>query len=76
MIVLYGAEWCPGCQTQKRWLEQNDINFEYRDVDEPKWAKVLSEANIRSVPVLIRDGKMYTDLSLTEFVSLLRDEQR
>lgn len=31
-VVMYSTPWCPACKTAKRWLEANDVPYDYRDV--------------------------------------------
>jgi glutaredoxin len=38
-VTLYGAEWCPSCQKAKKWLEREDVSFQYRDIDKSRSAK-------------------------------------
>ena len=38
-VTLYGAEWCPACQKAKKWLEREEVSFEYRDIDKSRSAK-------------------------------------
>lgn len=35
---FYGAEWCPDCQRAKSYIQDNDINFQYFEVDKHEWA--------------------------------------
>ena len=32
-IVMYGADWCPECRRAKAFLEEHDIEYEYRDTE-------------------------------------------
>jgi len=34
-VTLYGADWCGYCRQAKRWLEDNDVEFDYGDLDLP-----------------------------------------
>lgn len=51
MIKLYGAEWCGPCGHVKTVLKDNDIDYEYINVD----AIDASELGIRAIPVIIRE---------------------
>ena len=33
-IILYGGDFCPYCHKAKEFLEENNIEFEYVDVQE------------------------------------------
>ncbi len=48
-IVMYGAEWCPDCQRAKSFLNENNIQFEYRDIE-------LDESYVKTVE-MINNGK-------------------
>lgn len=32
-IIMYGAEWCPDCRRAKSFLEENGVEYEYRDTE-------------------------------------------
>lgn len=51
MIKLYGAEWCGPCGHVKTVLNDNNIDYEYINVDDID----ASDLGIRSIPVIIRD---------------------
>ena len=48
-VILYGADWCPDCRRAKSYRGDNDIKFQYIDVDEHDWATAEIES--------INDGK-------------------
>ena len=33
LIQFYGADWCPDCQRAKAYLKENNIEYEFIDVD-------------------------------------------
>lgn len=52
-VVLYYAEWCGYCAKAQAWLDANDIAYEKRNVDEPKYNKELVDVTGRTaIPVL------------------------
>lgn len=55
-LKMYGAEWCGTCRLVKQKLKDNDIKFEYVDVD--THMKEAEELNINELPVVIayKDG--------------------
>ena len=55
-IIVFGAPWCSGCKALKKALEDNNIPFEYVNVDDkPERA---SEEGVRSLPTtIIKAGK-------------------
>jgi len=64
VIKLYGADWCPDCQRAKAYLQNNDINFQYIEVDKHQWAIELVEKTNngkRIIPTIFIDEKSYTN---------------
>ena len=37
-VVLMGADWCPDCRRAKSFLQDNDVRFQYVDIDVHDWA--------------------------------------
>jgi len=63
-IKLYGADWCPDCRRAKAFLNENEIEFTFIDVDLDKEAtSKVEEINNekRIIPTLIINGKSYTN---------------
>lgn len=63
-IKFFGADWCPDCRRAKSFLKENNISYEFIDVDINKEATALVE-NInngkRIIPTLLINGKSYTN---------------
>lgn len=63
-IQFYGADWCPDCQRAKAYLKDNNIPFEFIDVDLDKRATARVEDinnGKRIIPTIIINGKPYTN---------------
>ncbi len=63
-IKLYGADWCPDCRRAKSFLKDNNINYDFIDVDIDKEATSLVEEinnGKRIIPTLIINEKSYTN---------------
>lgn len=63
-IQFYGADWCPDCRRAKAFLKENNIDYDFIDVDldEQATKKVESINNgKRIIPTLIINGKSYTN---------------
>ena len=63
-IKLYGADWCPDCRRAKTFLKENNIDFNFVDVDLDKEATSrVEEINNgkRIIPTLIIHEKSYTN---------------
>lgn len=42
-LKLYGADWCPDCRRAKSYLGENNIDFEFIDVNKDEDAMHLEE---------------------------------
>ena len=66
-ITMYGAEWCGDCRRSKRFLDSNNISYNYIDVeaDQSASAKVIEiNGGMRSIPVILfSDGTHLTEPS-------------
>ena len=66
-ITMYGAEWCGDCRRSKRFLDSNNINYNYIDVEADQSAsdKVIEiNGGMRSIPVILfSDGTHLTEPS-------------
>ena len=63
-IKLFGADWCPDCRRAKSYLKENDIEYEYVDVDlDEEATKRVEQINNgkRIIPTMIINGKTYTN---------------
>ena len=63
-ITFYGADWCPDCQRAKKYLKDNQVDYQFIDVDLDKAATKLVETinkGKRIIPTIIIDGKTYTN---------------
>lgn len=66
-IKMYGAEWCGDCRRSKRFLDSNNVAYEYIDVEaDPSASDKVIEINggQRSIPVILfSDGSHLTEPS-------------
>jgi len=63
-VVVYGADWCPDCQRAKSYLRDNNINFQFIDVDKHEWAtQKVEEINKgkRIIPTIFVGDVSYTN---------------
>lgn len=63
-IQLYGADWCPDCRRAKSYLNENNIDYEFIDVDLDEQATKRVESingGKRIIPTIIINGKPYTN---------------
>lgn len=40
-VILYGTEWCAYCQQLKNWLNNRNVEFSYRDIDQIEIVRIL-----------------------------------
>jgi len=66
-IKMYGAEWCGDCRRSKRYLDSNNVSYDYVDVEaDPSASDKVIEINggQRSIPVILfPDGTHLTEPS-------------
>ena len=66
-ITMYGAEWCGDCRRSKRFLDSNQVSYNYIDVEADTTAsdKVIEiNGGMRSIPVILfSDGSHLTEPS-------------
>ena len=73
-IILYGADWCPDCRRAKAFLQENNIDYTFIDVDLDKEATARVEAinnGKRIIPTIMVEGKSYTNPDNIKLASLL-----
>ena len=74
---MYGAEWCGDCRRSKRFLDLNNVAYEYVDVEADATAsdKVIEiNGGQRSIPVIIfEDGTHLTEPSDAALKSKLEE---
>lgn len=67
---MYGAEWCGDCRRSKRFLETNNVEYNYINVEEDlSAAEKVKEINngMQSIPVILfEDGTHLTEPSDTD----------
>lgn len=73
-ITLYGADWCPDCRRAKSFLNDNNIEFTFIDVDLDKEATLRVEKinnGKRIIPTVIINEKSFTNPDNIELSSVL-----
>lgn len=64
IVKLFGADWCPDCRRAKHYLQNNNINFQFIEIDKHIWAaeKVESLNNgKRIIPTILIDDEVFTN---------------
>lgn len=76
-IIVYGTEWCGDTRRAKRILNENNIEYEYINVDKDREAEALVKKinnGYRSVPtIFLPDGTTITEPSNDELREKLRE---
>lgn len=74
-IILYGTSWCGDTRRARKFLDENQIEYEWVDIDSnPEAAKFVISVNhgYRSVPtILFPDGSTLTEPSTQELAQKL-----
>ncbi len=73
-IEFYGADWCPDCLRAKTFLKENNIEYQFTDVDLDEDAtKKVEQINKgkRIIPTIIVNGKSYTNPSNDKLAAVL-----
>jgi len=63
-VILYGADWCPDCRRAKSYLQNNEVNYQFIDVDKYAWATDEVETinkGKRIIPTILIGDKPYTN---------------
>lgn len=74
-LILFGADWCPDCHRAKAFLRENDVNFQYIDVDAVEEATrevVRINKGKRIIPTIIINGTAYSNPNNTTLREVLQ----
>jgi len=73
-LRLFGADWCPDCRRAKAYLKENNIPFDFIDVDLDESATRLVETinnGKRIIPTIDLNGTTYTNPNNAELADAL-----
>lgn len=71
-VIVYSAEWCPWCHKVMDFLKQNKIEFEMKDVDNPKNAEEsVKKSGQGGIPVTDVDGTIVIGFDQKKLKELL-----
>ena len=73
-IDFYGADWCPDCRRAKSFLKENNIEYNFIDVDLDEQATKRVEAinkGKRIIPTIIVNGKSHTNPKNDKLAAIL-----
>lgn len=64
-IKVYGVEWCGDCLRTRRFLNQNNVNYEFVNIDHDQTAEqfvLATNRGMRSVPTIVfEDGSILVE---------------
>ena len=63
-ITLYGADWCPDCRKSKSYLNDNNINYQFIDIDTNAWAIPIVEGinkGKRKIPTILINDQVFVE---------------
>jgi mycoredoxin len=67
IIKVYGTHWCGDCRRARRFLDKNDIHYDYINIDGNKEAEQFvtkTNRGMRSVPTIVfEDGSILVEPS-------------
>lgn len=49
-VTLYRADWCIHCRNVKSWLDENNIAYEFKNVDELENQDYLTDLKAQGIP--------------------------
>lgn len=78
-ILMFGAGWCPDCHRAKAFLKENDIHFQYIDIDQESWAPAELERinnGKRIIPTFLIKEAAYANPSNQTLRELLHVPER
>jgi glutaredoxin len=71
VVTVYGAHWCGPCTMVKKFLDDNNIAYDYVDID--KNPEAMPEGYM-SIPVIEVDGKYFVGYNKELLTSLANQD--
>jgi glutaredoxin len=72
-VIMYTADWCGVCTRAKRYMDQEGIRYDARDVDDPRWQEEMVEkAGPGGIPVFDVGGEILRGFSPQSLNNLVR----
>lgn len=62
-ILLFGASWCAFCQSTKKWFDEHNLAYTYKDVDQDGVRDEMKTyvPDNETIPVVLIDGTGYVN---------------
>ena len=75
-ITVYGAEWCPDCHRSRRYLDSQEVEYAYVDVDgddtAQAYVKQVNDNRLIIPTIVFPDGSVLVEPSNAELARKLR----
>ena len=75
-VIIYGANWCGDCRRARSVLNQNNVAYEWIDIDKDKEAEryvIQTNRGYRSIPtILFPDGTILVEPSNTALTQKIK----
>jgi glutaredoxin len=74
-VILYGADWCGACRMAKKYMDSKGVDYEERNVDEPRWAQEMrAKAGPGGIPVIDVGGQIMRGFSAERLDQLIAEQ--
>ncbi|MBI5046146.1 glutaredoxin family protein [Candidatus Micrarchaeota archaeon] len=71
--IVYMADWCVWCHRVMDFLKENNVDFEARNVDEPKYAEEsMKKSGQAGIPVTDINGTIVIGFDVKKIKELLK----
>lgn len=75
-VIVYGAPWCPWCMKAKEFLEQRNVDFEWKDVQDQALAEeAYNKSGQAGIPVIDINGNIIVGFDIERIKALLGLEE-
>jgi len=74
-IIMYSAAWCSDWVYAKKYLDENNIHYEYIDVtNNAEATELVIKINNgkRIIPTFIIDGEIYTNPGISKLSNIIK----
>ena len=74
-IKVYGTTWCGDCTRAKLFMDENDVSYDWTDVDEETqyqdYIKGLNNGQMRVPTIIFPDGSILVEPSNKELAEII-----
>ncbi len=74
-VIVYTADWCHWCHKAMEFFNENNIEYEARDVSRKEYAQeAMEKSGQAGIPVIDIDGNVIVGFDLPKIKELLKLE--